>query len=109
MANEGQVYGKEAMVDAIYEEISQMTDLPASVQGLTKKAIAKVLDVEKDLIISTVAEGDKVRYMGFGTYEKRHRVARKGRNPQSGEEIEIPAQDAPAFAPSKLFKDTVNK
>ena len=103
------VYGKEAMVDAIYDEIKELGDtVPASVQDVTKKAISKILDIEKSLIKGAVADGDKVRYIGFGTYEKRHRQARKGRNPQDGSDIEIPAKDVPAFSPGKEFKDTVD-
>ena len=105
-----EVYGKESMVDAIYEEIQAIEDsveLPASVRAVTKKAISKVLDIEQSLIMGAVAKGDKVRYIGFGTYEKRHRQARNGRNPQDGSPIEIDAKDVPAFAPGKIFKKEV--
>ncbi|KAA8801659.1 HU family DNA-binding protein, partial [Lactobacillus crispatus] len=47
--------------------------------------------------------------VGFGAFELRHRAARKGRNPQTGKEIEIAASNVPAFKPGKSFKDEVNK
>ena len=57
--------------------------------------------------MNAVAEGHKVRYIGFGSYEQRERQARKGRNPQNGAEIEIPAKIVPGFAPGKDFKNIV--
>lgn len=107
MSNEKEIYGKEAMVDAIYEEIKNTEGLPASVQNLSKKAIGTVLDLEKSLIVEAVANGDKIRYIGFGNYELRERQARKGRNPQSGETIDIAATSVPYFKPGKDFKNAV--
>ena len=52
-------------------------------------------------------KGDKVQLIGFGTFEVRNRAARKGRNPQTGKEIEIAASKVPAFKPGKALKDAV--
>lgn len=101
------VFGKEDMVNAIHDELTNQEDAPASVKEISKKAISAVLDAEKSLIKGAVADGNKVRYIGHGTYEKRERSARKGRNPQTGEEIEIKAQSVPAFKPGKAFKEAV--
>jgi DNA-binding protein HU-beta len=67
------------------------------------------LDAYIDVVKSNVAEGNKVQLVGFGAFELRHRAARKGRNPQTGKEIEIAASNVPAFKPGKSFKDEVNK
>ena len=53
------------------------------------------------------AKGEKVQLIGFGTFEVRNRAARKGRNPQTGVEIQIPASKVPAFKPGKALKDAV--
>lgn len=103
----GSVYGIDAMVDAIADDLQENTENAESVRSITKKAIKAVLQSEQELIQGAVAEGDVVRYVGFGTYEKRERAERKGRNPQTGEEITIAATSVPAFKPGKAFKDAV--
>ena len=62
-----------------------------------------------DVIKNELANGEKVALVGFGTFEVRERAARKGRNPQTGAEIEIAAAKAPAFKAGKDFKEAVNK
>ena len=57
----------------------------------------------------TLVKRDKVQLVGFGTFEVRERSARKGRNPQTGEEIDIPAARVPAFKAGKALKESVNK
>ncbi len=60
-----------------------------------------------DAIAASMKKGDKVQMIGFGTFEVRNRAARKARNPQTGEEIEIKASKAPAFKAGKALKDLV--
>ncbi|PAY59941.1 DNA-binding protein, partial [Ligilactobacillus salivarius] len=60
-----------------------------------------------ETVKEALAEGKKVQLIGFGNFEVRERAARKGRNPQTGEEIDIPATKVPAFKPGKGFKDVV--
>lgn len=60
-------------------------------------------------ITESLVKGAKVQLVGFGSFEVRERSARKGRNPQTGEEIEIPATKNPAFKPGKQLKDAVNE
>jgi DNA-binding protein HU-beta len=74
---------------------------------LTQKDAAKAVDALLDTITKTLAEGDKLQLIGFGTFEVRDRAARKGRNPQTGEEIEIAASKVPAFKPGKELKEAV--
>ena len=65
--------------------------------GLTKKHIGAVLEAMLPTIVETIKNDEEVRLMGFGTFKKSHRNARKGRNPQTGEEMNIPASDALTF------------
>ncbi|GIM48201.1 transcriptional regulator [Collibacillus ludicampi] len=76
--------------------------------NLTKKDAGKAIDALFETIMEALAAGDKVQIVGFGNFEIRERSARKGRNPQTGEEIEIAASKVPSFKPGKAFKDIVN-
>ena len=87
------------------------TELIAAVAektGLTKKDTEKALGALIETVKEAVAKDEKVQLIGFGTFEARKRNARVGKNPQSGEEIEIPAATVPAFKAGKAFKDMVN-
>ena len=75
--------------------------------ALSKKDSTAVVDTVLDEIKETLANGDKLQLIGFGNFEVRTRSARKGRNPQTGETIEIPASKVPAFKPGKALKDAV--
>ncbi len=81
----------------------------AEASGVSKKDTAAVLDALLDKITAAVAEGDKVQLIGFGTFETREHSERLGRNPRTGEVVEISASKAPAFKAGKAFKDAVNK
>ncbi|GJM80087.1 HU family DNA-binding protein [Paenibacillus timonensis] len=74
---------------------------------LSKKDATKAVDAVFDAISAALQNGDKVQLVGFGNFEVRERSARKGRNPQTGEEIEIPASKIPAFKPGKALKDGI--
>ena len=76
---------------------------------LTKKDASAAVDAVLDAIQENLEKGEKVQLIGFGTFEVRERAARKGRNPQTNEEIEIPASKVPAFKPGKALKDAVKK
>lgn len=78
-----------------------------SVDGLNKKQATAAVDAVFATIQETLAKGDKVQLIGFGNFEVRERAARKGRNPQTGAEIEIAASKVPAFKPGKALKDAV--
>ena len=69
----------------------------------------KAVEAVITAITDAVAKGDKVSIAGFGTFEARQRSARTGRNPQTGETIEIAASTAPAFKAAAAFKNAVNK
>lgn len=74
---------------------------------VTKKAAADVLTATLETIEKTVKKGEKVTLVGFGTFERRQRAARTGRNPQTGKEIKIAAKKVPAFSAGKKFKELV--
>lgn len=74
---------------------------------VTQKEAELILTAIVDTIQETLAQGEKVVLTGFGTFEVRHRVARKGRDPRTGAEIDIPAQRSPAFRAGKGLKDAV--
>lgn len=75
--------------------------------GLTAKTAETVVTAAMDSIMGAVIDGDKVTLVGFGTFEKRDRSERVGRNPKSGEPITIAATAVPGFSAGKLFKDAV--
>ena len=79
----------------------------AEATELTKKDSAAAVDAVFVAIEGFLAEGDKVQLIGFGNFEVRERAARKGRNPQTGAEIEIAASKVPAFKAGKALKDAV--
>jgi len=87
------------------------TDLVSSVAEkteLTKKDAEKAVNAILSSVEEALAKGDKVQLVGFGTFEVRERAARKGRNPQTGDEIEIAAAKVPAFKAGKALKDAVS-
>lgn len=81
----------------------------AAKTGETKKSAEASVNVFVDVITESLVKGDKVQLVGFGSFEVRKRAARKGRNPQTKEEIKIPASKAPVFKAGKALKDLVNK
>ena len=75
---------------------------------LSKKDADKALSAAIEAITKALAEGDKVQVVGFGTFEVRERAERTGKNPRTGEVIEIAASKVPAFKAGKALKDVVN-
>ena len=77
--------------------------------GQTKVDVTQTLDALLDLIGATLAQGDKLQLTGFGVFETQHRAARTGRNPQTGQAIEIAESTLPKFTPGKALKERVAK
>lgn len=75
--------------------------------NISQKEVAAILNAFTETIVDTVAEGDKVVLIGFGSFEPRHRKERQGMNPKTKEPLTIPATTVPAFSPGKLFKEKV--
>jgi DNA-binding protein HU-beta len=87
------------------------TDLIAAVAAkseLSKKDAEKAVNAFVSSIEEALKKDDKVSIVGFGAFEVKHRPARKGHNPMTGKEIDIPASKAPAFKAGKALKDAVN-
>ncbi len=79
----------------------------AEKSGLERKQAEKALDAFVDTVTSALKEGDKVQLVGFGSFEVKERAAHSGRNPATGETIEIQASKSPVFKPGKTFKDAL--
>lgn len=86
---------------------TELVEAVAEKMNTTKKEAEAAVSAFTETVKEALAEGKKVQLIGFGNFEVRERAARKGRNPQTGEEIDIPATKVPAFKPGKGFKDVV--
>ncbi|MFD3388968.1 HU family DNA-binding protein [Ligilactobacillus salivarius] len=86
---------------------TELVEAVAEKMGTTKKEAEAAVSAFTETVKEALAEGKKVQLVGFGNFEVRERAARKGRNPQTGEEIDIPATKVPAFKPGKGFKEVV--
>lgn len=87
---------------------SEVIAAVAEKTGLEKTKVEKCVNAFIETVQESVSSGEPVQFVGFGTFERRRREARTGRNPQTGEELQIPASNVPAFKAGKLFKDLVN-
>ncbi len=88
---------------------TELVSAVAESSELSKKDAGKAVDAVFQTIMDTLGEGERVQIIGFGNFEVRDRAARKGRNPQTGEEIQIPASKVPAFKAGKALRDSVRK
>jgi DNA-binding protein HU-beta len=85
----------------------ELVDAIAEKANVSKKEADAILTTAIDTIVEAVADGDKVTLVGFGSFEKRERKEREGRNPKTGESMTIAATTVPAFSAGKAFKETV--
>ena len=88
---------------------NELISFVAETTGISKKDTAAVICATFDKIAGTMAAGDKVQIVGFGTFEARERGERTGKNPRTGEAVTIAACKVPAFKAGKALKDAVNK
>ncbi|AQX54162.1 HU family DNA-binding protein [Priestia flexa] len=86
---------------------TELVDAVATKSELTKQDSKKAVDALFETISNTLAKEEKIQLVGFGTFEIRKRAERTGRNPQTGEEMTIPASKVPAFKPGKELKEAV--
>lgn len=86
---------------------TELINSVAEATELSKKDATKAVDAVFASIQDSLSKGEKVSLIGFGNFEVRERAARKGRNPQTGKEIDIPASKVPAFKAGKALKDAV--
>jgi DNA-binding protein HU-beta len=87
---------------------SELIDKIATDTDLSKAQVGAVLSAFEETVVSEVKGGGKIQMPGFLTFEKGHRAARTGKNPQTGEALEIKAADVPKVKVGKSFKDAVN-
>ena len=80
----------------------------ASENALTQKQAAAAVDSILNAVVDTVASGESVALFGFGTFSLKHRDARQGRNPATGETMQFAASNTPVFKAGKAFKEKVN-
>ena len=85
----------------------ELIDAIANKADLAKADAQRALNAFTDTVTGALAGGDSVTLVGFGTFDTSNRSARKGRNPQTGEEIQIPATTVPKFRSGKGLKDAV--
>ncbi len=87
---------------------TQFIEAVAAKSDLKKKDAEAAVNAMTEVIAEALKAGDKVQLVGFGTFEVKERAARSGRNPKTGETIEIAASKHPAFSAGKALKDSIN-
>ena len=87
---------------------TQLIDVVATKTDLKKKDAEAAVNAVVEAIAEALKAGDKVQLIGFGTFEVKESAARQGRNPRTGETIEIAASKTPAFSAGKALKDAIN-
>ena len=87
---------------------AELIDAVAENADISKAAAARAVDTVLESITSTLQKGEQVALIGFGTFSVKDRAARTGRNPRTGEPLEIPAAKVPSFKAGKALKDAVN-
>jgi len=88
---------------------TELIEHVADKANLTKTQMQAALAALLETIMEKVADGDKVILIGFGTFESRERSAREGRNPKTGDKVDIPAARVPTFSAGKAFREAVKK
>ncbi len=87
---------------------AELIDAIAAAADINKSDAGRALDAVIDSITDSLKRGDQVSLVGFGTFAVKHRAGREGRNPQTGETIQIKASNVPGFKAGKALKDSVN-
>ncbi|MGE3774542.1 MAG: HU family DNA-binding protein [Gammaproteobacteria bacterium] len=87
---------------------AELIDAVAEAADISKMSAGRAVDAALDAIARALKQGDQVSIVGFGTFAKKSRPARTGRNPKTGEAIEIAAANVPVFKPGKGLKDALN-
>jgi len=87
---------------------AELIDAVAESADLSKASAGRSVDAAIDAITNALQKGENVTLVGFGTFSVRHRAARTGRNPRTGEEIQIKASKVPGFKAGKALKDAIN-
>ena len=88
---------------------AELVDEVARVVQLTKKQAETIVNIVFDSIVESLRAGEKIELRGFGSFRLRSRKSRTGRNPKTGEKVEVPSKKIPYFKPGKELKELINK
>ncbi len=88
---------------------AELVDEVARVVQLTKKQAETIVNIVFDSIVDSLRAGEKIELRGFGSFRLRSRKSRTGRNPKTGEKVEVPSKKIPYFKPGKELKEMINK
>src|SRR5947207_5604815 len=88
---------------------AELVDEVARVVGLTKKQAETIVNIVFDSIVESLRAGQKIELRGFGSFRLRSRKSRTGRNPKTGEKVEVPSKKIPYFKPGKELKELINR
>ena len=101
--------GMEEDVSAGVMTKAELVDEVARVVQLTKKQAETIVNIVFDSIVDSLRAGQKIELRGFGSFRLRSRKSRTGRNPKTGEKVEVPSKKIPYFKPGKELKELINK
>ncbi len=88
---------------------AELVDEVANVVQLTKKQAETIVNIVFDSIVDSLRNGQKIELRGFGSFRLRNRKSRTGRNPKTGEKVEVPSKKIPYFKPGKELKELINR
>jgi len=88
---------------------AELVDEVARVVSLTKKQAETIVNIVFDSIVDSLRSGQKIELRGFGSFRLRSRKSRTGRNPKTGEKVDVPSKKIPYFKPGKELKELINK
>lgn len=88
---------------------AELVDEVANTVQLTKKQAETIVNIVFDSIVESLRAGEKIELRGFGSFRLRNRKSRTGRNPKTGEKVDVPSKKIPYFKPGKELKELINK
>jgi integration host factor subunit beta len=88
---------------------AELVDEVAQVVQLTKKQAETIVNIVFDSIVNSLRAGEKIELRGFGSFRLRSRKSRTGRNPKTGEKVDVPSKKIPYFKPGKELKELINQ
>ncbi len=88
---------------------AELVDEVSRVVQLTKKQAETIVNIVFDSIVDSLRDGQKIELRGFGSFRLRNRKSRTGRNPKTGEKVEVPSKKIPYFKPGKELKELINR
>lgn len=99
---------KEASKPGVMTKAELVDEVAQAVQ-LTKKQAEQIVNIVFDSIVQSLRSGEKIELRGFGSFRLRSRKSRTGRNPKTGEKVDVPSKKIPYFKPGKELKELINE